>query len=266
MNNTINTNTNETVSEQYKLLVAVKTGTPEERKYALGEFWKLYQPLIKKSKGKLLSIAKENHISKDYVAPLLEDYEYGFCEDFMNAVNTQDLQRLDHLKSTWTLHYTMDGYLKRYNTKLIGHSVKLHSNEVSGDRIYANTNSSEEDGVSLFDTYEDNSYNPETIYEHNEESRILKIAIKKAYNRFNDVQKSIWEASIKNVNDNTMKIFERDGYKNSTTKRVNAKKNEVSESLSMSTKDLNSNLKEMKQIVSSEIRRANKKYNAFVVW
>lgn len=263
--NTTNTNTTN-VSEEYKLLVAVKTGTPSERKQALDTFWKKYQPLIFKFKGQLFNIAKENHISKDYVTPLLEDYEYGFAEDFMNAVNTQELARLDHLKETWSIHYTMSGYLKRYNTKLIGHSVKLHKNEVSGDKIYSNTKSAgDEEGVSLFDTYEDNSYNPETVYNHNMESKVLKTAFKKAYKRFNDVQKSIWDTSVQNITDNSVKVFERDGYKG-TSSRVSAKKNEVSATLSLSTKDLNSNLRAMKQIVSSEIRRANKEFNASVVW
>lgn len=267
MNQTMNTNTSmENVSEEYKLLVAVKKGTPAERNKALNTFWKKYQPLIFKFKGQLLNIAKENHISKDYIAPLLDDYEYGFSEDFMNAVNTQDLARLDHLKGTWTIHYTMSGYLKRYNTKLIGHSVKLHKNEVSGDKVYAsNKSSSDEDGVTLFDTYEDTSYSPETIFNRKQESYILKIAMKNAYSRFNDLQKNIWETSIKNINDNSVKIFERDGYKGANS-RVNVKKNEVSNALGLSTKDLNNNLKNMRMIISSEIRRANRENNASIVW
>ena len=265
MNKTINTNTMENVSEDYKLLVAVKTGNDVERNKALGELWKRYQPLIFKYKKWLINTAKENHISRDYLSPLLDDYEFECSEPFMQAVNTQELDRLDHLKSTWSLCYTFGRYLQRHNTKLIGHSVKLHNNEVSGDKIYSNSNSSDGEGVTLFDTYEDNSYNPERMYDNKVESKILKIAIKKAYARFNDMQKSIWDTSIQNINDNTVKAFDRDGYK-SSIKRVNAKKNEVSGTLNLTTKELNNNLKDMKQIISSEIRRANKENNAAVVW
>ena len=97
------------------------------------------------------------------------------------------------------------------------------------------------------------------------ESNVLKVAFKKAYKKFNDVQKSIWDTSVQNITNNSVKVFERDGYKG-TSNRVTAKKNEVSAALNLSTKDLNSNLRAMRRIVSSEIRRANKEFNASVDW
>lgn len=270
MNNTTTKKTIVTTSigesEDYALFLDIKGDDKLKKDKALGELWKKYQPLVKKYKNWIKKNAMENHITADYVNPILEDYECSSAEPFMQAVNTIDLSRLQHMKGSWTFVYTFSGYLQRHNTKLIGHTKKIQDNETSGDKRIGGKGDGAEREITIFDTVEDNSYNPEEVYDRSMDSKILKIAMKKAYERFNSVQKSIWDTSVSNIEANTEKVFNRDGYEDLSSAPIKAKKNEVSTTLGMTTKELNNNLKDMKQILSSEVRRANREYNASVVW
>ena len=110
-------------SADYISLKTIKNAdvsTPEGlkiRNNAIIELKDRYKAAIEGSKRKLMEMCSGHYtvLSND----VIENYEYDCYEHFMMAVNGMDLNRIQHMKGTYSFYIQLVRYLAAYNRKII---------------------------------------------------------------------------------------------------------------------------------------------------
>ena len=204
-------------------------------KTALHTLWKRYEPLTHKM-GHILEArrAKGNFFGLD-----TETYFSDSYDTFLKAVNGIKIDKIDPAKyETWKFWIQYNGYLRTANRDKINAYCKLTKNE-KPITVY------NEDGEELLIT----DLNPssdiveatdETFFK-NEESIVLRDAIKNACKRFKPNQMKIWQM--------------RENGETFTS---------IAKSMGVSSSSIKYQMNSIKDILREELKSSNKKFMADV--
>ena len=158
--------------------------TSEDKKAALSELWIRYEALTHKM-GHVLE-ARRN--KGNFYGLETDTYYSDFYDAFIKAVDGLQLSKIKTDPKTWKFWIQYNGYLRSANRDKINDYCRVTKHE----RPLTVTND-DGDEISITDlcgsTY---SGTLEDAYFKNEESVVLKEAIKNAYSKFSDKQKKIW--------------------------------------------------------------------------
>lgn len=110
-------------SADYISLKTIKNAdisTPEGlkiRNKAIIELKDRYKPAIEGSKRKLVEMCSGHYTV--LASDVIDNYEYDCYEHFMMAVNGMDLNRIQHMKGSYSFYIQLVRYLAAYNRKII---------------------------------------------------------------------------------------------------------------------------------------------------
>lgn len=139
-------------SADYISLKTIKnadTSTPEGlkiRNNAIIELKDRYKAAIEGSKRKLVEMCSGHYTV--LASDIIDNYEYDCYEHFMMAVNGMDLNRIQHMKGTYSFYIQLVRYLAAYNRKIINQYCGGTPKEKPLD-IYRPANSTDEKAITL---------------------------------------------------------------------------------------------------------------------
>lgn len=155
-----------------------------DRHEAMTQLWKRYEALTHKM-GHVLEARRSKG---NFYGLETETYYSDFYDAFLKAVDGLQLSKIKTDPKTWKFWIQYNGYLRSANRDKINDYCRVTKHE----RPITVTNEDGEEvsitdlcGSEYSDTIED-------AFFRNEESMILKEAIKNAYSKFSDKQKKIW--------------------------------------------------------------------------
>lgn len=209
----------------YELMSKIKAG---DRKAEL-ELFNRYELLMFKQYHKLRKACVDNNWTGIEIGTP-EEYKLECWEPYQQAIATTELSMINHCpvwdspknegetmtswrarrkvvdyedhSETWKFYQTFWGYIKKMNEKEIEHYVKRCKAEMP---IYT-TSSKDGDEYSVLDTNmpESLSKSPEDFYIENYDNMIMKRAIESSYQKFNSIQKSIWDKRIEDASETSI--------------------------------------------------------------
>ena len=236
----------------YNLIKRIKSGD----KSAEYELFNLYSELIY-SQYHILREIIVDYGFKGFELPDIKDYKANCWEPFVKAVNTTELNKIDHCpvydckkesKETltewrarrqcvgyedhsekWCFYQTFWGYIKKMNETNLAHFVKER-----GKDIQMISSSSKDEEFNIIDVAKSYDNSCETEYLEKKENLKLRIAINNSLKRFTPLQKKIWDSRAQ----------EESEYNFVKTNKV-------------SKKEYEANLEAMKKIYDFELRKLN---------
>ena len=156
----------------------------DDKREALSQLWKRYEALT----HKMGHVLEARRAKGNFYGLETDTYYTDFYDAFLKAVDGLQLSKIKTDPKTWKFWIQYNGYLRSANRDKINDYCRVTKHE----RPLTVTND-DGDEISITDlcgsTY---SGTLEDAYFKNEESVVLKEAIKNAYSKFSDKQKKIW--------------------------------------------------------------------------
>lgn len=236
----------------YNLIKKIKGG---DKKAEL-ELFEAYTYLIYSQYHTLREIVRDYGF-KGYDVPEIEDFKADCWEPFVKAVNTTELDKIDHCpiydckkeknetltdwrarrkcigyedhSEKWCFYQTFWGYIKKMNETSLAHYIKER-----GNNVQMITFSSKDEEFNIIDVACSIDNSPETEYLKKTENLKLRVAIQKSFERFTPLQKKIWDSRAQEESEYNF---------------IRANK--------VSKKDYEANLEAMKNIYEFEFKKLN---------
>jgi DNA-directed RNA polymerase specialized sigma24 family protein len=156
----------------------------DDKREALSQLWKRYEALT----HKMGHVLEARRAKGNFYGLETDTYYTDFYDAFLKAVDGLQLSKIKTDPKTWKFWIQYNGYLRSANRDKINDYCRITKHE----RPITVTNEDGDEvsitdlcGTSYSDTIED-------AFFRNEESIVLKEAIKNAYSKFSDKQKKIW--------------------------------------------------------------------------
>ncbi len=236
----------------YNLIKRIKEGD----KSAEYELFENYKYLIYSQYHTLREIVYDYGF-KGFEIPDIKDYKANCWEPFIKAVNTTQLDKIDHCpiydckkesgetmtewrarrkcigyedhSEKWCFYQTFWGYIKKMNETNLAHYINERGNNVQMTSF-----SSKDEEFNLIDVALSYDNSSETEYFEKRENLKLRKAISNSLKRFTPLQKKIWESRAQDESEYNF-----------------VKNNKVTK------KDYEANLEVMKNIYDFELRKLN---------